>query len=61
MTHRRPAAPGSFQDSLNRVIERVAPNGHKLPAKPERPKERRISGPTELNDRLIGSAWRKGR
>ena len=40
--------------------ERMAPGDHKLPTKPQKPKERRVSGAAELNDRLFEKAWRKG-
>ena len=60
MTHRRPGSPGSFEDDLGRVIERMAPGDHKLPTKPHKPIERRVSGVAELNDRLFEKTWRKG-
>ena len=60
MTHRRPK-PGSFQDDLGDVIERIAPADVK--SKPGRQKtpERRISNSAELNDRLFENAWSKKR
>jgi hypothetical protein len=56
MAHRRPKSPGSFQDELEGVIERVAPTGPKLPAKHDKPKERGVSDSAGLNDRLF---WRR--
>ena len=56
MTHRRPKSPGSFQDELKGVIERVSPTGWKLPAKRDKPKERGVLDAAGLNDRLF---WRR--
>ena len=59
MTHRRPKSPGSFQDELGGLIERVAPPDRKLPAKPEKPERNPVKDTGELNDRLFEKAWRK--
>jgi len=56
MTHRRPKSPGSFQDELEGVIERVAPTGPKPPGKHDKRKEQGVSDPAELDDRLF---WRR--
>ena len=56
MTHRRPKSPGSFQDELKGVIERVSPTGSKLPAKHDKRNERGDSDSAEMNDRLF---WRR--
>ena len=61
MTNRRPKSPGSFQDELGGVIERIAPAPPKPQPKPAKPKERGISNAAELNDRLFENAWRKDR
>ena len=58
MTHRRQKSPGSFQDELGGVIERIAPAETKGPAKPAKPEKRHISDTAELNDRLFERAWR---
>ena len=59
MTHRRPRSPGSFQDELGGVIERIAQADPKRRPKPAEPKERGVSDAAELNDRLFEKAWRK--
>ena len=59
MTHRRPRSPGSFQDELGGVIERIAQPDLKRRPKPGKPKKRGVSNATELNDRLFEKAWRK--
>ena len=59
MTHRRPKQPGSFQDELGVLIERIAPPAPKSQPKPEKPKERGVSSAAELNDRLFEKGWRK--
>lgn len=56
MTHRRPKSPGSFQDELQGVIERLAPTAPKPPAKHDKPKERGVSHSAEMKDRLF---WRR--
>jgi hypothetical protein len=56
MAHRRPKSPGSFQDELEGVIERVAPTGPKLPAKHDKPKKRGVSDSAGSNDLLF---WRR--
>ena len=59
MTHRRPKSPGSFQDELGGVIERIARAELKQRPKPGKPKERGVSDATELNNRLFEKAWPK--
>ena len=55
MTHRRPKSPGSFQDELSDLIERVAPMKGNPP--PRRDKtERPVKSSADLNDRLF---WRR--
>ena len=61
MTHRRPKSPGSFQDELGGVIERVAQPEPKRRPKPGNPRERGVSSAAELNERLFEKAWRKHR
>ena len=61
MTHRRQKSPGSFQDELGGVIERITPAEPRPPAKPKTPKERGVSDPAEVNDRLFENAWRRDR
>jgi hypothetical protein len=59
MTHRRQKSPGSFQDELGGVIERIAPPKHdKLPSR-NRPPKPPVKDAAELNDRLFKKAWRK--
>ena len=59
MTHRRPRSPGSFQDELGGVIERIAPPDRDAPAKPNKPERRAVGDTAELNERLFEKAWRK--
>lgn len=59
MTHRRQKSPGSFQDELGGVIERITPTEPKSLRRPKEPKERDPSDSAEVNDRLFESAWRK--
>ena len=59
MTHRRQKSPGSFRDELGGVIERITPTEPKPEPKPQAPKERGVSDPAEVNDRLFQNAWRK--
>ena len=59
MPHRRQKLPGSFQDELDELIERVAPSEPKAPAKPRETDKPRIRDTAELNDRLFERAWRK--
>lgn len=55
MPQGRRKSPGSFQDELGGVIERIAPEDRKRP--PERGKtETPVKSPSELNDRLF---WRR--
>ena len=61
MTHRRPRSPGSFQDELGGVIERIAQTDPKRHPNPGKPKERGVSNAAELNERLFEKAWRKHR
>ena len=56
MRHRRPKSPGSFQDELGGVIERIAPAELKQRPKPGKPKERGVSTAAELNHRLFEKA-----
>ena len=56
MRHRRPKSPGSFQDELGGVIERLAPAELKQRPKPGKPKERGVSTAAELNHRLFEKA-----
>ena len=58
MTHRRQKSPGSFQDELGGLIERVAPSDSEVPAKPGRAHRQPVKGTAELNDRLFEKAWR---
>ena len=59
MTHRRRKLPGSFQDELGGVIERIAPPEHdELPSR-SRPRKPPVKNTGELNDRLFEKAWRK--
>jgi hypothetical protein len=60
MTHRRPK-PGSFQDELGGVIERIAPADLKRPSKPDKPGKPRAPDPAQVHDHLFESAWRKSR
>jgi hypothetical protein len=59
MTHRRPKSPGSFQDELGGLIERVAPPAREVSTKPDRPDRQPVKDTAELNDRLFEKAWRK--
>ena len=59
MTHRRQKLPGSFQDELGGVIERITPTESKSQTKPKAPKERDPSDSAEVNDRLFESAWQR--
>ena len=59
MTHRRPNSPGSYQDELGGVVERIAQTELKRRPKPGKPKERGVSNAAELNNRLFEKAWRK--
>lgn len=61
MTHRRHRSPGSFQDELGGVIDRIAQADLKRWPKPGEPKERDVSNAAELNQRLFEQAWRKQR
>ena len=58
MTHRRPKSPGSFQDELGDLIERVAPPVSEVPAKPGRACRQPVKDTAELNERLFEKAWR---
>ena len=60
MTHRRQKSPGSFQDELGGVIERVAPADRKPTSKPEKREESHVRDTACLNDRLFERAWSKG-
>jgi hypothetical protein len=59
MTHRRPRSPGSFQDELGGVIERISPPARDAPAKPNKPEKQAVKDTAEINDRLFEKAWRK--
>jgi hypothetical protein len=59
MTNRRSKSPGSFQDELSGVIERVAPQERIAPAKPGEPCKPVVKDTGELNDRLFEQAWKK--
>ena len=59
MTHRRPKSPGSFQDELGGLIERVAPSDRAVSTRPNRPDPKPVKNTAELNDRLFEKAWRK--
>jgi hypothetical protein len=59
MTHRRSKSPGSFQDELGDLIERVAPPDREVPVKPGKPDRQPVKDTAELNDRLFEKAWRK--
>ncbi len=60
MTHRRQKSPGSFQDELGGVIERIAPPKHDELPPPNRPGKKPVKDTAELNERLFEKAWRKG-
>jgi hypothetical protein len=55
MPQGRQKSPGSFQDELGGVIERIAPDEWTRPPRPETTEPLK-KGPTELNDQLF---WRK--
>jgi len=55
MTNRRQKSPGSFQDELGGVIERMGPPDRKVPPNPNKTKRPEESS-AELNDRLF---WRR--
>ena len=59
MPPRREKSPGSFQDELGRVIERVAPNYKAALTKPAEPHKQRVTDSAELNDRLFEQAWKR--
>ena len=60
MPQGRQKSPGSFQDELGGLIDRVAPREQKQrPETDERGKRARNAA--ELNDRLFENAWRKDR
>jgi hypothetical protein len=59
MTHRRQRLPGSFQDELGGVIERITPTESKSLKRPKEPAERNSSDSVEVNDCLFERAWRK--
>lgn len=61
MPHRRQKSPGSFQDELDGLIERVAPPEPRPRTKPAKPSEQRVQDTAELNDRLFERAWRNGK
>ena len=55
MPQGRRKSPGSFQDELGEVIERIAPEDRTRPPKPEKT-ETPEKGTAEPNDRLF---WRR--
>ena len=57
MTHRRPKSPGSFQDELGGVIERLAQADRKPVAKPEKSKGRGAMDQGNVHDRLFERTW----
>ena len=57
----RQKLPGSFQDELGGVIDRVAPAKPKERARPDEAEKNQVSNTVELNDRLFEKAWRKDR
>jgi hypothetical protein len=57
----RQKAPGSFQDELGCVIDRVARADRTPPAKPKETRERGTLDPAEMNDRPFERAWHKDR
>ena len=59
MPHRRKKSPGSFQDKLGGVIERVTRTDTKPPVERNKPEQRPVSDPAELNNRLFEKAWRR--
>ena len=59
MTHRRPRSPGSFQDELGGVIERIVPKDRDAPAKRDKPEPQPVKDIADLNERLFEKAWRK--
>ena len=59
MTHRRPRSPGSFQDELGGVIERIVPKDRDAQAKPNKPEPQPVKDIADLNERLFEKAWRK--
>ena len=61
MMHRRPESPGSFQDDLGNVIERIARAEAESKPKARKPVGQPVSNGAELNDRLFEYAWRKSR
>lgn len=59
MTHRRQKSPGSFQDELGGVIERIAPPKHDEAPTRDKPKRRPVKDTAQVNDFLFEKAWRK--
>ena len=59
MTHRRPKSPGSFEDELGGLIERVAPPDREPTTKQDKADRHPVKDTAELNDRLFEKAWRK--
>ena len=59
MSHRGQRSPGSFQDELGGVIERIVPDEPKSPARPVGRDKPKVRDPGELNSRLFESVWRK--
>ncbi|HET6942272.1 MAG TPA: hypothetical protein VFH89_08940 [Sphingomicrobium sp.] len=55
MPQGRRKSPGSFEDELGGVIERIAPEDRKRPPKPETTEPQK-KGAAELSDQLF---WRK--
>lgn len=55
MPNRRRKSPGSFQDELGGVIERMGPHDWKASSKSDKI-ERPVKNSAELNDRLF---WRR--
>lgn len=58
MTHRRPKSPGSFQDELGGLIERIAPPGREAAATPTKSEKQPAKDTAEINHRLFEMAWR---
>jgi len=55
MPNRRQKSPGSFQDELGGVIERMGPHDRKPRSEPDKA-DRPVESSVELNDRLF---WRR--
>ena len=59
MTHRRQKSPGSFQDELGGVIERIAPPNHDEAPKRDRQERPPVKDTAQVNDFLLEKVWQK--